>query len=387
MSTDPLYNAEQSAERLDIAELNRAIDVADTVAYETAKGRTALTSGLIPVREYVAASCVEAWYRWPAIFDAIDASVDARELGAQLRGPGTAVTNAHPFALTTIALSGWRASQSFAEFDMLAAVDDTEDRVRTIIDFWIRFAEGWRGDGFRTCWNAGDVLHSCDQSVVTELAATATPVASEADNTAARRLVAGLQQFLFLMYLDTRLGTGDSGPYPLPGGRTMIIREFSALSSSWIPWSNVASEVPHNNVVVGLIFAPHVHNRVSDLSTTWSVPTDNLAHLEAISVCAVDGPGNLVPLDTGAIATLQAEVKKATAAAYRLVAGWSDEEKVHNGAHVYFRGIMWPLTTAAGVDDSIDWTVNHPDRAAVWPIFVGGLPPEDEMVSPLFPRL
>ncbi len=369
------------------SELNLLIDYWDRLTYENSRKRTSLTSGLIPVREYVSISGVEAWLRWPAIFDQLDEAMGAAELGAALRGPGTRTTNAHPFALPVIPFGGWRAVDRLAEYGLVEAVDDVEERVDKILDFWIRFVEPWRADGFRSCWDAANTLRTCDPEIIETLADHAQPVVGADENRLARRFVAGLQQYLFLLYLDTRLGTGDSGPYPLPNGRHMIVREYSGLGQSWIPWSDVGADAPYNEVVVGLVFRPGIHNQVTDLSTTFSVPADNLEFLEAISIMAPGPDGTLVPVHEQRV-EIAAEVKTAQAAIYRRIAGWSMAEKVHNGAHVYFRGLLWPLTSVAGIDEAIDWSLPGESAAEAWPLFEGGLPEDQaEMQPPLFLRL
>ncbi len=375
--------------RRSIAELNELIDYWDRIVVETSRKRTALTSGLIPVREYVSAAGVEAWLRWPAIFAQLDDAMGAAELGAAMRGPGTNTTNAHPYALPVISLSGWRILSAFSSMGIGEQVPDIAERIDTVLDFWVRFVEPWRGDGFRQCYDAADRLPTCDRPIIDALYDGRRPVADEHANRRARRIVAGLQQYLFLMYLDTRLGTGDSGPYPLPNGRTMIVREFSGLSSSWIPWSHVAKDVSHGQIVVGLTYRPGVSNRVTDLSTTFSIPTDNLEYLEAITVSVPQPDGSLHVLDDDEVDELMAQVKVAQTAAYRLIATWTFEEKVHNGAHVYFRGLLWPFTSMAGIDDQIDWTMPSEAAAPLWPIFNGGLPAESEtpMGYPIFERL
>jgi hypothetical protein len=377
---------------LPTTELNHVLELWDQLVSHEAGKRTSLTSGLIPVREYVGYAGIEAWYRWPGIYRRLDAAVPAEELGRRMRGVGTMTTTAHAFALPVIPFGGWKAAQAMGAFGLLPAADaDAEaERVRTIVDYWIRWTEAWRGDGFRTCWDAGGSLHTCDRTVIDTLAASAVGVDTPEANRSARRFVAGLQQYLFLLYLDTRLGTGDSGPYPLPGGRTMIVREYSALAESWIPWSGVGASVPHGNLVVGLVFRPGVSNRVNDLSSTFSVPADNLAWLEAMAVAAPTPDGGLVPVDPSDLPGILAEVRTAQAACYRMINGWSFEEKVRNGAHVYFRGLLYPFTKAAGIDDDIDWNIPGADAGAVLPIFAGGLPEDpdaDKVAYPMFPRL
>ncbi|MGI9604082.1 MAG: hypothetical protein ACR2QE_19530 [Acidimicrobiales bacterium] len=372
---------------LPLSAINELIDYWDRLTFENSRKRTGLTSGLIPVREYIAAAGIESWLRWPAIFEQLDHAVDAAELGAAVRGPGHSVTNAHPFAMAVIPLGGWKTLDALAQHGLARSVDDAEQRIRTVLDFWVRFVEPWRNDGFRSCWDAANTLRTCDPHHITTLYEAAEPVLSADDNRRARRFVAGLQQFLFLLYLDTRLGTGDSGPYPLPNGRHMIVREFSALSRSWIPWSDVAEAVGHQNIVVGLVFRPGVHNQVTDLSSTFSIPADNLEYLEAFSVFESHPDGTLTHIPDDQLDHISAAVRTAQADAYRRFNTWSTAEKVHNGAHVYFRGLLWPLTEAAGIDDQIDWSLPSEAAQPLWPIFEGGLPESGEVTFPMFDRL
>ncbi len=376
---------------LDMEELNRLVEFWDILVSENSKKRTGLTSGLIPVREYTGYSGMEAWLRWPDILARCDEVMEASELGAKMRGPGTQTTNAHPFALVCIPFGGWRALEELSAMGLTTQVDDVEDRVRFLMDYWIRWVEPWRGDGFRSCWDAADTLRTCDPEIIDTLYEAAWPVEGDGDNRTARRFVAGLQQYLFLLYLDTRLGTGDTGPYPLPNGRHMIVREFSSLAQSWIPWSHVAADVPYQNLVVGLVFRPGIHNRVNDLSTTFSVPADNLAWLEAMSVFEPRPGGELVPVDREEMPEILAAIKRAQGDAYRLMNTWTFEEKVRNGTYVYFRGLMWPFTNMLGIDDEFDWSIPHPHTAeTVWPVFAGGLPEQEDAEQvpfPMFPRL
>ncbi|MDH3708040.1 MAG: hypothetical protein OES57_18395, partial [Acidimicrobiia bacterium] len=155
----------------------------------------------------------------------------------------------------------------------------------------------------------------------------------------------------------------------------------------WIPWSHVAAEVPYAQIVVGLVFRPGVQNQVNDLSSTFSTPADNLEYLEAFSVFASYPDGSMAPIADDELDTLTAAIRTAQADAYRLINTWTTAEKVHNGAHVYFRGLLQPLTAAAGIDHEIDWSLPGADAAPLWPIFEGGLPDSGEIELPVFLRL
>jgi hypothetical protein len=183
------------------------------------------------------------------------------------------------------------------------------------------------------------------------------------------------------------MGTSDTGPYPLADGRTMVVREFFALDGSWMPWGDVAAEVPHPGLVCALVFAPGVQNHVTDFGSTVSVPVDNLQHLERLGIFSSDGHGNLVPLGHEAITDLLATTKKAQADLYRRINGWTDLQKIEAGAHVYFRGLVRPFAVVAGIDDEVDWTV--PRDAVDFVPFLELLPPSDEIgddpIFSLFP--
>ena len=44
------------------------------------------------------------------------------------------------------------------------------------------------------------------------------------------------------------MGTGDSGPYPLPDGRTLLVRDYYQLAESDFGWSSVARDVPYDHL-------------------------------------------------------------------------------------------------------------------------------------------
>ena len=369
---------------LTVERVNELIAYHELVLRELAGRRTNLTSGLIPVREYIILSNIESWHRWPEIMVALDEAVGAEEIGRRLREPGHDVSAAYLWAIVTLSLAGRTVREK-----MGMDPPDVFERASVVLDFWQRCSAAWRGDGFAQAWDAGDVVRPYPAEVIARLDAHATPVGDDGSDThaVARRFLASMMQYLFLLYMDTRMGTGDSGPYPLEGGRTMIVREFFALDGNWMPWGDVADGVPHANLVCALVFKPGVQNRVTDFGSTVSVPVDNLQYLERLGIFASDGHGTLTPLDHDAMTELLATTKKAQAVLYRRINGWTDLEKITAGAHVYFRGLIRPFTVVAGIDDQFDWTV--PRDAADFIPFLDLLPPNDEIgdepIYSLFP--
>jgi hypothetical protein len=180
-----------------------------------------------------------------------------------------------------------------------------------------------------------------------------------------KRLNATLVAYLFLLYFDTRVGVGDSGPYPLPDGRTLLVRDYYQVGQSDFAWSSVAAGVPYSNLTAALVL-DGVDVRVNDWGTSLTDPEDYLDHLSAFALYTTDGPGRelrLVPAEEWD--GLAAAVRKAQADHYRQVAVMSRRRKIDAGAYVYF-SFLRPFAEVAGVAGDLDWTV---PRDTVGPLY------------------
>jgi hypothetical protein len=179
--------------------------------------------------------------------------------------------------------------------------------------------------------------------------------AVEVDNdtrAAIRRLIATLYQYLFLLYLDTRVGTGDTGPYPGPDGSRVIIRDFYRIGPSDFWWSEVGGPQPYYNLTAALVLRD-VDVKVNDWGTSITDPEDYMERLVGFSLHTGDG-GSLRPVPLDRIDAIVAGARQAQAVQYRQVNDWSRREKLLAGAYVYFT-FPKPFADAAGID--LDWSV------------------------------
>ena len=99
-----------------------------------------------------------------------------------------------------------------------------------------------------------------------------------------RQLNATLINYLFLLYFDTRVGHGDTGPYKLADGRTMIVRDYYRLSKSDFWWSEIASDLPYENLTAIFVLDPEVEVTVTDFGTSITKPEDYLNHLNSLKM-------------------------------------------------------------------------------------------------------
>ena len=125
------------------------------------------------------------------------------------------------------------------------------------------------------------------------------PVTDAGERARIKRFNATVVNYLFLLYFDTRVGTGDTGPYPLPDGRTLLVRDFYQLAESDFSWSAVARDVPYNNLTAALVL-DDVKLRVNDWGTSVTDPEDYLDRLVGFGLFTTDTPDRSlrpVPLD------------------------------------------------------------------------------------------
>ena len=312
--------------------------------------RTSLESRLIPVSAYIVTSCIEAFLRYPELMAAIDAALPADEIGRRARRPGCRINTVSLWSIANFWLLG-RKVMAMVE---PAAVDDVE-AAHTVLDFWERAARGFRGDGTRQAWDSGAAA-VYDEAVVAQLLDGAAPIADD-DRLRITRFNATLIAYLFLLYFDTRVGAGDTGPYPLADGRVLLVRDYYQLADSDFWWSDVAAAVPYRNLTAALVLDGVRIDRITDFGTTYTTPESYLDHLVGFGLFTTDGqpPGELRPVPLTELDAIVAAVRPAQSALYRSVAGMDRHEKIRCGAYVYF-SFLRPYAVEAGLAD-VDWTV------------------------------
>ena len=350
-------------------ETNDLIAYHAKVSAEMTAARTNLESALIPVTSYIVIAAVECFHRHPAMVQAIDAALPAERIGAAGRRPGSRVNAVHLWSQANIYLTGRKFLLGLRDAGALPDHVDEVEPTWTVLDFWRRAASAYRGDdGTLQAWDAGGRNTPYGDEVVGALVDGARPITSDDERRRVTRAFATLYAYLFLLYFDTRVGTADTGPYALPGGRTLLVRDYYRLSESEFPWSGVARDVPYDHLVAGIVLAPEIDVRCDDWGTTTTAPADWAPFVEAVSLFTTDGSptGELTPVDLDrGLDDVVAEARRAQRQLYRDIAVMSRTAKIDAGAYVYFT-FLKPFAEVAGVADSLDWSV---PQASAGPLY------------------
>ncbi len=360
----------------DKATVNRWLRYHSEIAFELTSQRTALESALIPITAYIVVGCVEAYRRYPELMLRIAGAMKPEEIGRAGRGLGTEIDTVRMWSIVNFHLVGRNV---LLQAGML---DHTADLARTavVLDFWERASGAFRGgDGTHQAADAAGVVTPF-VAHVHDIVAACAPV-DDAGRARMTRVNALLTSYEFLLWFDTRSGYQDSGPYALPDGRTLLLRQFVKLGPSDFPWStDVAAGLPHASVLEAFVL-DGVDVSVSDFGTAVTTPEDYLHRVSAYALFDVSD-GTLRHLDGGAIDALAASSKDAQRAQYRRIASMERNAKIDAGAYVYF-SFLRPFAVVAGVADQLDWTVPR-DSLDLYPFLslIEGMPDAPEIPDP-----
>lgn len=331
---------------------NERIGYIAPIAHRLTDERTTLESKLIPVSAYIVTACIESFLRYPELMRTIDAALPADQIGAQARRPGCRVNTVHLWSIANFFLIGRKV---FEMFDPSRAHDI--DATHGVLDFWERATKGFRGDGTRHAADSGAAA-PYQPAIVEQLLAGVHPIDDPELRRRIRSFNATLVAYLFLLYFDTRVGHGDTGPYPVPDGKVLLVRDFYAMAETDFPWSAVAKDVPYRNLTAALVLDGVTIDRLTDFGTSYTTPEDFLERLVGFGLFTTDGmpPGELRGVALDEMAGIVAAVRTAQSALYRNIADMSRDEKIRAGAYVYF-SFLRPFAAEAGIEHELDWTV------------------------------
>ena len=349
--------------------------------------RTGYSSQLIPVTPYVMVSCVEAFLRYPDAVAIITAAMEPEEIGVAARRPGCQANSVFLWGVANFFLIGRNVLRAVDP-----SVDDAPnalDRAHTVLDFWARTSRAYRGGDHLHAAEVGDRLDVFDEDTVSALVAAATTV-DDGRRDRLRRANATIINHLFLLYFATRVGHGDTGPYHLDDGRTVIIRDYFRLAESDLAWSSVAAAVPHGSLTAVLVLDPGVEVRITDFGTTVSTPEDYLDHLSGFALFTSDGvgPGQpLVPVSDDEMDTVASAARAAQRRHYRDIVAMDRDQRIACGAYVYLT-FLRPFAELAGVADEIDWACPRDTPADLYPLVTADVeasqPDPDAEIYPPF---
>ncbi len=315
-------------------------------------------SGMIPRQQYEILAFMNEFYRWPEILDMTTREVGAEgviDIGASARRQiGTKINCVHDWSIGAVGFGMGRCG--LLALESIEPQDHTRES-NSILKFMQRVLWGKRQDGYLL--NSQD-RYRCrihDQDVIDSLVTQIEYFEPESDTAGQfQRFNAAAELLSFLDHYDCRLGLGDTGPYELPDGKILIIRDLFTNEEAF-DWSDVCDHegVPHCYSLC-LVIDPDKMSlaeiRVNDISTTFTRPKN---YIEAVVGGAVfvrekwNTP--MSEIYNVKIKDLDKHLNGIQQATFKLYTKYSRMPRrtlIENGMYVYYIDMILPHLRQAG---------------------------------------
>ena len=182
------------------------------------------------------------------------------------------------------------------DYGVITPRTGTED-VALVLDFWRRLSFAHRGDGHLDNSEAAATNVFLPATIIQRLYDALLPI----DASIRRRVEQFLtttDEYLLLLNSEARLGTADSGPYPLNVERLLVVRDFFDLKGKFYPWRDVVADLPLYTCSLAFTFDPADFHSL-EFSDQGSLRTNPAAYTAAIReiafVSSDNGPLRVLP--------------------------------------------------------------------------------------------
>ena len=318
-------------------------------------------SGMIPRQEYEILSFMQEFYRYPEFMRMMTDQVGAQgimDIGASAKFEiGTKVNAVHDWCLGAVAFGMGRCG--LLALETIEANDYVEES-NEILKFMQRVLWGKRQDGY--ILNSQDryrcAIH--DQSVVDMLMSEVVDFEEDSpDFKAFTRFNATAELLAFFDHYDCRLGLGDTGPYELPDGRILIIRDLF-VNEEIYHWSDVCDGLPYSYTLAVVIDPEKLgleEIRVNDISTTFTNPKNYIPAITGGAIFVKDKwntpMGEIKPLAIGDLDPHLERIREATVKMYDKTLRMSRRILCTNGIYSYYIDMLLPYLRATGLYDEV----------------------------------
>ncbi|MEJ2867782.1 hypothetical protein WCD74_08405 [Actinomycetospora sp. OC33-EN08] len=354
VSKEHVLNDQFSIDELNDLNNYLAWNIWDVLVMRATEG----VSGMIPRQEYEILAFMHEFYRWPELLAMTTREVGAQgvmDIGASARREiGTKVNSVHDWCIGAVGFGMGRCGLLALE---AIKPDEYVQESNEILKFMQRVLWGKRQDGY--ILNSQDRYRARihDEDFLQTLTAQVEPIEhGSPKHSAFTQFNAATELLAFLHHYDNRLGLGDTGPYELPDGNLLILRDLF-VNEEIYHWSDVSEDagLPHA-YTLAMVIDPEKMGleeiRVNDISTTFTRPKN---YIEAIIGGAVfarekwNTPmGQVYPIKIDDLGDHLGRVQTATLKLYTKTSKMCRRDLIWNGQYVYYIDMILPHMRKAG---------------------------------------
>jgi hypothetical protein len=355
VSREDVLNDEFTLDELNDLNNYLAWSIWDVLVMRATEG----VSGMIPRQEYEILSMLHSFYRYPELLAMTTAEVGGAEgvmeIGAAPRREiGTKLNPVHDWCIGSCGFGMGRTGLL-----ALGAIrpDDYVAESNEILKFMQRMKWAKRQDGY--ILNSQD-RYRCrihEQALIDSVTGQVETFEPDSPRHAKfTQFNAAAELLAFLDHYDCRLGLGDAGPYELPDGTLLIIRDLFVNEADF-SWSEACEDagLPHA-FTLAMVIDPERMSleeiRVNDISTTFTRPKNYIQAIVGGAIFARDKwntpMGEVYPIQISELDDHLDRVRTATLKLYTKIANTTRRDLIWNGQFVYYIGFILPHLRHAG---------------------------------------
>lgn len=315
-------------------------------------------SGMIPRQQYEILAFMHEFYRWPELLDMTTTEIGAQgvlDIGASARREiGTKVNCVHDWCIGSVGFGMGRCG--LLALEAIEAHDYVRES-NSILKFFQRVNWGKRQNGY--------ILNSQDrfrcqiheQDLLDQLLGEVEYFEPDSDKESHfLRFNAAAELLSFLAHYDCRLGLGDTGPYELPDGNLLIIRDLFTNEPEF-PWCDVCDHegIAHCYTMCMVIDPERMgleEIRVNDISTTFTRPKNYPQYVVGGAVFVRDKwdtpMSEVYNLGLDELNDHWTAIQQATMKLYTKTARMPRRSLIENGQYVYYIDMILPHLRKAG---------------------------------------
>ncbi len=203
-----------------------------------------------------------------------------------------------------------------------------------LLEFWERFLSVYRNDGRLLPEEGGFTLPVLDEETLEGIIPTLRPL-EESRRRRLRRALATIDLFTFVFNGEARVGIFHHGPYGLPDGSCLVIKEQQGLQDDFYSWAEEAVRLP----IAQLVCILHVREtrvRIGLFGSLWTEPREYSRNVQAYGLFAADRVGSpLRPIELEELEDVAACAARAQQHLYREFLRWDERRRLSYGAELY----------------------------------------------------
>lgn len=364
------------------SEINDQIAHVSRVFSRIVTQRTLLESKLFPVNAYICVGFYQTYHNLYGVMKKVWERTTPEELAKKsktLLSPIQALSISYLWLYYSLARMGTIYNKCGG--DPSKEPLEKREEWKWMLGQWYRLSTNYFNSGKSTVAASGDTNIALKDETVSFLKENLQP-ANEALASKVRRTLGSVDLYAFIDECEARAKIVNHGPFPLGGGQSLIVSEYTNLydgrGKPWLPWSATDAKLPSSTLGVAMA-VKDVRAVFNDIGTVTIDPGDYTKQVTGVFAYRQKN-GGIEPVPLDELSAYAEAADSAQAELYMKFAEMDRKQLLLAGAEAYWRCFA-RYTDAVGITNDVDWNISKQVQEEYLPYFLN----HDE--DPAFNRL